>query len=585
LVGGNVLLEEGNLTATGGRIELGSVAGVGEVILNQSDGNWLLGYEGIETFGNIRLKGAFVAAGEGSAKIETGNLIATDGAQVFTGTFSEKDGGSLTVNATESIELIGTEGKFRSGLITRTGGKGNAGDLTITTKNLIIRDGAGLSTRTKSQGQGGNLNVNATESIELVGTSADSEFRSGLFADARKEGNAGNLTIETKSLIVRDGAEVSTRTVKQGQGGSLNVNATELIELIGTSADGKPRSGLLADTLKEGGNAGNLTITTERLIVRDGATVSVATYSENGGDGGDLNVNATESIELIGTSADGGFSSSLFAQTKGSGDAGNLSVSTGQLTIVDGAVINNESIGTGAEGNLTLEVSSTLLVDNSDITAVSTGNSGNIFINAGNLQLLHGSQISTNAVNTDGGNIFINTNKLEALNNSDITANAQQGKGGLIIINAQDIFGTQVENSQTPQSDITASSELGPQFNGIVAINNLGIYPSIKLPQEPIKGEVVQSCQVTGSQDQSEFIVTGSGGLPPTPSEFLRSSAIDTNTVNSATNQHNQNIAESKPIVEAQGWIVNKRGNVVLTAEANSVNSATNFLPTVSGCP
>lgn len=351
--------------------------------------------------------------------------------------------------------------------------------------------------------------------------------------------------------------------------------------------DGKPRSGLLADTLKEGGNAGNLTITTERLIVRDGATVSVATYSDSGGDGGDLNVNATESIELIGTSADGEFSSSLFAQTKGSGDAGNLSLSTGQLTIVDGATINNESIGTGTAGNLTLDVSGALLVDNSEITAVSTGNSGNIFINAENIQLLSSSQISTNAVNTDGGNIVINTDTLEALNNSDITANAQQGKGGLVFINAQDISGTQARDSLTPQSDITASSEVGPQFNGIVAINALGFYPAVKLPQEPIKGEVVQSCQLTGTQDrqdQSEFVVTGSGGLPPTPSEFLRSSAIDTNTVNLATSQHNQNIAESKPIVEAQGWIVNERGNVVLTAEANSINPATNFLP-ASGCP
>jgi large exoprotein involved in heme utilization and adhesion len=88
------------------------------------------------------------------------------------------------------------------------------------------------------------------------------------------------------------------------------------------------------------------------------------------------------------------------------------------------------------------------------------------------------------------------------------------------------------------------------------------------------------SCQATGSQDQSEFIVTGSGGLPPNPSESLRSSAVATNLTIS---QPNQNTTQSKPIVEAQSWIVNEHGNVVLTANANTANPAGNFLPP-AGC-
>jgi large exoprotein involved in heme utilization and adhesion len=86
------------------------------------------------------------------------------------------------------------------------------------------------------------------------------------------------------------------------------------------------------------------------------------------------------------------------------------------------------------------------------------------------------------------------------------------------------------------------------------------------------------SCQATGSQDQSEFIVTGSGGLPPNPSESLRSSAIATD---STTSQSNQNTTQSQRNIEAQGWIINERGHVVLTANANT---AANFLPSASGC-
>jgi filamentous hemagglutinin family protein len=523
LIGGDVLLEEGNVTAMGGRIELGSVAGAGRVSLEPSADGWLLGYEGVQAFGDIRIEGALADASEGSSKIETGNLVVSDGGQIFTDTFSDEDGGDLNVNATESIELIGTStnGKPRSGLFARTEGNGNAGNLTIATKNLIVRDSAAVSTLTENDGDGGNLKVNATESIELIGISTNGKTPSGLFARTEGNGNAGNLTIATKNLIVRDGAAVSTRTENDGDGGNLKVNVTESIELIGTSAVGTRRSG-------------------------------------------------------------------LFADTKASGNAGNINLSTKQLTILDGAAISSESRGIGNAGNLNLDVSGTLLVDQSNITSGitsdSTGDSGNIFINADNLQLSRCSQISTNAANTDGGSIFINTDTLKASNNSDITANAQLGNGGIVVINAEDIIGTEARDSPTPQtSDITAYSELGIQFNGIVSFNGLAILPNIKLPQEPVKGEVVQSCQVT-SQDQSVFTVTGKGGIPSTPSEYLRSTAIDTNVASSSASQPNQNITQSKPIVEAQGWIVNERGNVVLTANSNDANPVANFSPDASGC-
>jgi filamentous hemagglutinin family protein len=45
LIGGNVAIEGGNLTAAGGIIELGSVAGVGEVSLSEIGNRWLFGYD------------------------------------------------------------------------------------------------------------------------------------------------------------------------------------------------------------------------------------------------------------------------------------------------------------------------------------------------------------------------------------------------------------------------------------------------------------------------------------------------------------------------------------------------------------
>ena len=63
-------------------------------------------------------------------------------------------------------------------------------------------------------------------------------------------------------------------------------------------------------------------IDTGRLLVRDGAQVSVGTRGE--GKGGSLQITASESVEVIGTSADGQLPTGLYAQSQGNGDAGKL---------------------------------------------------------------------------------------------------------------------------------------------------------------------------------------------------------------------------------------------------------------------
>ena len=55
------------------------------------------------------------------------------------------------------------------------------------------------------------------------------------------------------------------------------VNASESVELIGGSAEG--RSGLFSSAIVGAGNGGNLTVVTDELMVRDGATISVSNFS------------------------------------------------------------------------------------------------------------------------------------------------------------------------------------------------------------------------------------------------------------------------------------------------------------------
>jgi large exoprotein involved in heme utilization and adhesion len=160
--------------------------------------------------------------------------------------------------------------------------------------------------------------------------------------------------------------------------------------------------------------------------------------------------------------------------------------------------------------------------------------------------------------------------------NSDITANAFQGRGGNINITTSGIFGSQLRSRPTSQSDITASSEFG--VDGTVQINTLDVDPSrglATLPAELVdaSGLVAQTCPASGRNVASSFTVTGSGGLPDNPSETRSSSAVwtDWRQVAPASTHSQKDVAiqsnlTKEPLVEAQGWVKNNQGEVVLTA-------------------
>jgi large exoprotein involved in heme utilization and adhesion len=544
----------------------------------------------------------------GNLTITTGRLLVRDGAQVGSGTFGTGKGGTLSVTASNSVEVIGTsaDGWAASGLFADTLGEGDAGDLTIATRRLLVRDGAQVSTATTRTGEGGTLSVTASDSVEVIGTSADGQFGSGLTTQTQGEGDAGDVAIATTRLLVRDGAQVSAGTVGTGEGGTLSVTASDSVEVIGTSADSRLPSGLFVST--QGlGDAGDLTITTGRLLVRDGARVSTATTRT--GEGGRLSATASDTIEVIGTSANGRFPSTLTAQTTGTGNVRDLTIATQQLTIRDGAEVNVSSIGSGLAGVLRVEANSIRLDNQGKISADTSGGGGNINLSTGDLILRRGSSISTNARgrNIIGGNITIDTDNLVAVprEDSDISANATAGIGGRVIVNAIGIFGTQFRLQDTPLSDITATSELGPQFNGLVELNTPGIDPSrglANLPTEVVdaSNQIAQACGTRGAEaGKNQFTITGRRGMPSNPHEPLSSDepledihppsgfsssrnskpvAARAITPQSATSN------QKAPIVEAQGWVINDKGQVVLTASASTATPH-NSLPPSATCP
>jgi filamentous hemagglutinin family protein len=382
----------------------------------------------------------------GNLTVNTKDLLVQDGAQISAGTLGLGNSGNLNVNASNSVKVIGVTGNnIRSTLASQAleGSDGNAGTLTINTKDLLVQNGAQISAGTFTAGNGGQLTINATNSVQVLGSSGlfaaaerNSTGDSGdltittkklllsdnarVSVEMRGVGKAGNLNINAQSLLVNKGGQISAGLFGSGRGGNLIVNAEE-VQLIGSSNDGRFDSGLFTSADSDSiGSAGDLTINTQNLLVRDGARVSADTFGR--ANGGNLTVNASNKVELIGRSqvsastfgaGDGG----LFAQQanlSGTGNAGNLTITTRNLLVQDEAQVLTVTLGTGKGGNMNINaIESIKLIGQADLFAATgssaTGNAGNLIINTNDLFVRNGSQISVGVFGAGkGGNLIVN---------------------------------------------------------------------------------------------------------------------------------------------------------------------------------
>ncbi|MDJ0516792.1 MAG: ShlB/FhaC/HecB family hemolysin secretion/activation protein [Trichodesmium sp. MO_231.B1] len=528
----------------------------------------------------------------GAIDIDTESLTIRDGAEIATNTFGVGNGGDLTISAT-NIEVIRTNENF-TGLfaIVEAGGIGNGGNLRLNTESLRMRGGSQINTATFSQGDGGDLTISATN-IELIGSTADGIFPTALLAtvDVIKDengerteqqgiGKGGEIDIDTENLIVRDGAQISAATLGQGDGGNLTISATN-VELIGTNADDVRISGLTTSVQEEEarGNGGDLKLNTRNLRVQDGAEITTSTSGD--GDAGDLIITAKD-IDIIGTSAAGTPSRlTAAAESTATGKGGELIVNTESLEVQNEALVTVRSETSEPAGILQINATSIVLDNKASLNAETTGGEGNISLNNDkDLILRRNSSITTNATGTaTGGNIIINTDNLVALENSDISANAEEAFGGRIDITALGIFGTEFRPRQTENSDITATSELGASFSGEVNLNTPDVDPSDGLVEfedtiEDISALIDRNpCQ---RGEGSEFTITGKGGLPPNPSDPFPANNL-WQEENTRTTPPETITPSDQEFVEAQGWISTPNG-IQLIVNPNTATPARPWL-------
>ncbi|RUT09679.1 hypothetical protein DSM106972_001740 [Dulcicalothrix desertica PCC 7102] len=470
----------------------------------------------------LRVEGADIFAGTaskgdaGNLTINTGYLFADKGAQISTLTVGSGNGGRLAVNASKQVQLNGTsdDGKQTTGFFASTYNVGKAGDLIVDTPVLIVKNGAQVSTSTIGGGQGGKLTIKASESVLLegIGSGLSSQALSTgnagsitlntpnltiqkqarIAAETINKGNAGNINIDTNKLMIQDGGIISSATTNEGSGGKLTVNATESIQVINNPNE-QSITGLFTQT-QGTGKAQTLTINTPILILQDGAQIDAGTDIRSTGSGGDLIVNASESVQLIGTTAIRRFPSGLFTATRGTGKAGNITVNSPTLIIRDGATISSatnngaggnisitanrletinggkfrtSTTGVNKAGDITLNVRDSILIAgvNSGLFANtqtgSTGNGGNIFIDPRSIILRDGARIAVDSQGSGkGGDIQIEAGALTLDNQAAIFAETASNTGGSITLKMQELLLLRRGGKISTNAELTLQEEM-----------------------------------------------------------------------------------------------------------------------------
>ncbi|WP_346290129.1 filamentous hemagglutinin N-terminal domain-containing protein [Sphaerothrix gracilis] len=516
--------------------------------------------------------------GEGGlVKIAATDSVQLDGfAAIATGTVGVGNGGDVQIKTPQAIFRNG------SGIAADSVNDGNAGQIDLQVDDLTVASGSRIGAATSDSGDGGEVAISASNSVTVEGTSPlNSTISSGIYTSAEGQNiaNAGSINITTDRLTIRNGGRVSAESQGAGQAGSLTVNDAELVEVIGTSTDGSTPSQLLFDS-QRGGDAGELNIDTQQLIVREGGRVTATTFNQ--GQGGLLNVDAEDAVIVEGTD------SALRFESRGAGDARGIAINTDRLQVAQGGQITVSGTGTGRSGDLAVTTEGIALNQGQLRSNTLQSDGGNIDLQVnGSIGMRNASEISAEAFSTaNGGNIFLTVDGLIVAvleENSDVVANAQLGRGGNITAEAARIFGFRAfQGVRTPISDFTSATPLGIDggFDVLQQGRNVDEFPVLDFV-DPTR-LIDRRCELQGRNDENSFVITGYGGLPASPAQPLMEEGFLAD-LGPIPLQPEMNRSEAEPraiaaagldpeiIIEPQGWVRDEAGTIRLVAGSQTI--------------
>jgi filamentous hemagglutinin family protein len=408
----------GDIKITAGSLKLSNGAFISSGTLGQGDGgNITIDARDKITFDNGDASSIVGTGGVGKGgdiSVTTGTLELLNGGKFNTNVAGKGNAGNVTINARDAVNIDGVLNGIFSVLI--TGGVGKGGDIQVTTGSLSATNGGLLAANSDGQGNSGNITINASDTITFAGRGINNE---GLPSGANTTlanngiGNGGEIRINARALSLKDGGQINANTFGQGNAGKIFIDTQHTISVDGLSDSDVPTA---INTLGGTGNGGDIQLTTGTLSVTNGGRLS--SFSQK--NAGNITINARDTVNFDGTGRDGSSSSASSSLFQGVGKGGDIQITTGSLSVMNGAQLNASTSAQGNGGNIIIDARDNVIFDGSGsskngtgayttVASSGIGHAGNIKLTTGSLFLLNGGQMSATTLGKgDAGNIFIN---------------------------------------------------------------------------------------------------------------------------------------------------------------------------------
>ncbi|NEP19527.1 MAG: filamentous hemagglutinin N-terminal domain-containing protein [Leptolyngbya sp. SIO4C1] len=467
--GGDISLAGGNLTALGGRVELGGLADIGTIGLAIDGATVRLTMPEMVNRSHVSLvndaRVDVTADGGGDITIQaqdvslvgerTGLLAGID---FFSGT-SDSQAGDITINATGTVKI--DQADLLNEVLREAAGSG--GNITVVGRELFLLNGGQINATSFSAGSTGQITVEMREGILIsgVGVTGRRFLTSSLNSTVRQggQGESGGIEISVSkgSLRIANGGAVSATVAGTGTAGDIDVQVRDAVVVDGVHPVGFPSA--LGSIIQVGatGQGGNLDVAAGTVSILNGADIAVSTFGI--GDAGNITIAAREAILLRGPDVFvrdfpgnaervGGISAGVQRSTlfpgapPAEGNGGDINLITPSLSILDGAMIEVSTASLGNAGNINIAARNLLVQGRSvgdtfssgifsNVLAGAVGEGGRISVAADFAQMTEEGAISTASFSQgDAGDIQLRANVLRLDENALISAETRSSAGG-----------------------------------------------------------------------------------------------------------------------------------------------------------
>lgn len=560
-----------------------------------------------------------ITGNAGTIDITADSISLTNNTELRTLIFGQGNAGDVTLQTNGGSVSMDNSRIFST---VESGGNGSGGNIEIYTGSLTMSNIAQLQTLIRGGGKGEagvifvetnggsvSLTGSRTGMFSTINPGADGRTRDTDFLSNLDFSNGGDISrailIDTGTLSLTDGATLNTSTYGSGNAGAVVVVADGNVSLKGGTI-----LSFVGDQAK--GDAGAILMRVGSLSIASTSkyAAGLTTETDGQGDAGGILVLADKDISIRGeeNGNEVGISSEVKPGLTGTGGA--IILGARSLFLRDGAKVSVDNQGSGFAGDIIIGTREDIILrDGGAIRAIAaSGYGGNIFINSGDfLVLVNGSQVSTQVGAGDGGNVDVDTRYIIAapFKDNNIDAFAQLGTGGAIDITANRLYDISERADAPLSNDIDPTARSG--VNGTLTATVLNLDPTqglSNLPAEAIDPTrlIAETCAPRGGiteRQKNQFIVTQRGGLPPDPNAAFPGEAVvtDQGTPNQQNNQPDNPgstnstnttptaiASPQPPIVEAQGWVYEKNGDIKFTNEAPTVIPNRSELTPASTC-